>query len=149
MLYTTKIDFLIDFNGIQNLKIKQIFAWVGVHLLCAWFATLVWIHHALQFQILCIFTKAPGATLRFVESGYIVVRNLIDLDGYCGIIQTKQNYMFFTLTSEMLVSIKECSSDCLSNKLHWLPSPSGLDMQSIAIPVVQPKMRSYLILTVE
>ncbi len=42
---------------------NQVFAWVHVHLFCAWFATLVWIHHALQFQILCIFTEALGATL--------------------------------------------------------------------------------------
>ena len=66
LLYATKIDFPIDFNGIQDSRIKQVFAWVRVHLLCAWFATLVWIHHALRFQILCIFTKAPGATLRIL-----------------------------------------------------------------------------------
>ncbi len=56
------------FNGTQDLRIKQVFAWVRVHLLhvlCAWFATLVWIHHALQFTILYIFTRAPGATLTF------------------------------------------------------------------------------------
>ncbi len=66
ILYATKIYFPIDFNGIQDLRIKQVFACVRVHLLCAWFATLIWIHHALQFQILCIFTKAPGATLKYL-----------------------------------------------------------------------------------
>ncbi len=50
-------------NGIQDSGIKQVFAWVQVHLLCEWYATLVWIHHALRFKIFCIFTKAPGATL--------------------------------------------------------------------------------------
>ena len=32
------------------------------------FAMLVWIHHAKRFQILCIFTKAPGATLKLEEN---------------------------------------------------------------------------------
>ncbi len=60
------IDFPIDFNDIQDSKIKQVFAWVQVHLLCAWFATLVCIHHALRFEIICISTKAPGVTLSHI-----------------------------------------------------------------------------------
>ncbi len=59
----TKTGFPIDFNAIQYLRTKQVFEWVRVHILCEWFATLVWIHHALRFEILCILTKAPEATL--------------------------------------------------------------------------------------
>ncbi len=51
-------------QNFQNSGNKQVFAWVRVHLLCEWYATLVWINHELRFKILCIFTKAPGATLR-------------------------------------------------------------------------------------
>ena len=68
----TNIDFPIDFNGIQDSRIKQVFAWVRVCLLYAWFATLVWIHHALWFQILCIYTKAPGATLKVGKKSKVI-----------------------------------------------------------------------------
>ena len=33
VLYAKKIDFPVDFNDIQDSKIKQVFAWVQVHLL--------------------------------------------------------------------------------------------------------------------
>ena len=63
ILYATKTGFPIDFHAIQDSRIKQVFAWVRVHILCEWFATLVSIPHALRFQILHISTKTPGATL--------------------------------------------------------------------------------------
>ncbi len=55
--------FLIVITTLKSL-VSQDFQQCG-ELLCAWFATLVWNHHALRFKILCIFTKAPGATFKW------------------------------------------------------------------------------------
>ncbi len=60
--FTKKVFFAKMTQNVPKRKKKMQF----VCMVC-----IVWIHHALRFQILCIFTKAQGATLKVLISQYL------------------------------------------------------------------------------